>query len=803
MERYVCIHAHFYQPPRENPWLEDVQIQDSAYPYHDWNERITTECYEANIASRILNDKGKIVDILNNYTKISFNFGPTLLSWMEKKRNDLYKKIIESDYESRKNFNGFGSAIGQCYNHIIMPFAKKDMKITQVKWGIRDFYFRFKRLPQGMWLPETAVDIETLKILAENGIRFTILSPYQATMIRKIGEERWIDVSGGNINTKRPYLCILPNNRTITIFFYDKDISHDVAFGGLLKNGENFAKRLLSSFSNSDEPQIVNIATDGETYGHHHKYGDMALSYCINYIEKTKIAKFTNYSEYLNKFPPEYEVKIIENTSWSCSHGIERWRDDCGCNTGFHPGWNQKWRKPLRLALDNLKNNIDSIYFEKMKEYVQNPLDLFNDYIDLYMGENKFDELISKYNVKDIKEYDKIRMLKLLEMERMSNLMFTSCGWFFDDISNIETQQILMYAKRAIQLAEELNGDRIEENFINMLKEAKSNITELKDGEYIYRKFIIPSALNLEKVAAHYVISNIFNQESNKELYCYMIESFTSEDHFSGSMRLSSGEIKIKSIRTEESKDFIYSVFHLGDQNVICGITENSNENYFKVKILPEIFKKGEITNLLREMDKIFNDHNYSLLNLFKDEQRRIIDTILMETYKEIQFSLVEFYEKNSGILNFLFETKTPFPKIIQNSIEYVLNTKANDIIKSNEEPSILEGILEELKRMSLNIDKATLGFILAETINRLFDELWESPDSIDILSKIAGYLKISKNYNIELNLWKSQNKYFYLGERHYAEVVEKAEKGDEKAKKWLTIFESLMDYLYIHLEED
>ncbi len=803
MERYICIHAHFYQPPRENPWLEDIQIQDSAYPYHDWNERITAECYEANTASRILNDKGKIIDILNNYTKISFNFGPTLLSWMEKKRNDLYNKIIESDYESRKNFSGFGSAIAQCYNHIIMPLSKKEVKITQVKWGIKDFYNRFKRLPLGMWLPETAVDIETLCILAENGIRFTILSPYQAKMIRKIGEERWIDVSGGKIDTRRPYLCILPDDRTISIFFYDKDISHDVAFGGLLKNGENFAKRLLSSFSNANEPQIVNIATDGETYGHHHKYGDMALSYCLNYIEEKKIAKLTNYSEFLNKFPPEYEVKIIENTSWSCSHGIERWKDDCGCNTGSHPGWNQKWRKPLRNALDYLKDEIDKIYNEKIIEFVNNPKDLLNDYIDLFMNNVKFEELISKYKKKEINNEERIKILKILEMERMGNLMFTSCGWFFDDISNIETQQILMYAKRAIQLAEELNGGRIEEIFINMLKDAKSNINELKDGEFIYRNFVIPNALNLEKVAAHFVISNIFNQESNKELYCYEIESFTSEDHFSGSMRLRIGEIKIKSKRTDEFKDFIYAVLHLGDQNVLCGIIENSNENYFKVKKLADIFKKGEITNLIREIDTVFNEHTYSLLNLFKDEQRKIIDTILMETYKEIRFSLIEFYEKNSGILNFLFETKTPFPKIIQDTIEYVLNSKANDAIRLNSDPSMLDGILEELKRMSVKIDRIKLGFLLTDTVNNLFNSLMETPDNIEILSKIEGFLKVAKKYNIELNLWKAQNLYFYLGEKYYKEKSEKADKGEEDAKNWINIFETLMDYLYVHLEEE
>uniref|UniRef100_A0A7C4U994 DUF3536 domain-containing protein n=1 Tax=candidate division WOR-3 bacterium TaxID=2052148 RepID=A0A7C4U994_UNCW3 len=801
MERYICIHSHFYQPPRENPWLEDVQLQDSAYPYHDWNERITSECYEANIASRILNDKGKIVEIMNNYTRISFNFGPTLLSYLKKKKRELYEKIIESDVEARRYFNGIGPAIAQCFNHIIMPLAKRQDKIIQVKWGIRDFYLRFKRLPMGMWLPETAVDLETLSILAENGIRFTILSPYQAEKVRKIGEDKWVDVKGGRIDTKRPYLCFLPNNKTISIFFYNKDISHDVAFGGLLRNGEGFAKRLISAFENKDEPQIVNIATDGETYGHHHKYGDMALSYCLHYIESNKLAKITNYYEYLQKFQPEYEVKIIENTSWSCAHGIERWKDDCGCNTGYHKDWNQKWRKPLRDGMNWLKDEIDKIYIEKISDYVNEPFEIFYDYIDFIIGEEEIEKILKRHLKREINEKEKIKIIKLLEMERMSQLMFTSCGWFFDDISNIETQQIMMYAKRAIQLAEELNGYKIEENFINFLSIAKSNIPELKDGAEIYRKFIIPSALNLENVAAHFVISDVFNTGNKKEMYCYEIESFFKEENFSGNMKLNTGRIRLRSKRTFDEGDFCFGIIHLGDQNVLCGLIQNTEENYEKIKKLHIIFRKGEITNLVREMDKIFGEHTYSLINLFKDEQRKIIDTLLKETYKELQFSLTEFYEKNSGILNFLFETKTPFPEIIKETIQYVLNNKAKEIIKEKNNPFELEGILEELKRFSLNVDKTTLGFIITETLNRLFSELWDSIDNVDILKKIESYLKISNRFGIELNLWKAQNSYFYIGEKYYPEKLKESEK-EKKSKEWIEIFERLKDYLYVHLEE-
>jgi len=271
MSRFICIHGHFYQPPRENPWLEEVELQDSAYPYHDWNERITAECYAPNTASRTLDAERKIIDIVNNYSKISFNFGPSLLSWLERHKPDVYQAVIEADKKSQGLFSGHGSALAQAYNHLIMPLANSQDKRTQVIWGIRDFQYRFHREPEGMWLAETAVDLQTLEFLAEHQIKFTILAPSQAHKVRKINDGKWHDVSGGKIDPKAPYICRLPSGKSIALFFYDGPISHELAFGRLLKSGEGFAKKLISAFpKDNQEPQLVHIATDGETYGHHH-----------------------------------------------------------------------------------------------------------------------------------------------------------------------------------------------------------------------------------------------------------------------------------------------------------------------------------------------------------------------------------------------------------------------------------------------------------------------------------------------------------------------------------------------------
>src|SRR5712691_27573 len=319
--RFVCIHGHFYQPPRENPWLEAVETQDSAHPYHDWNERITVECYEPNATARILDALDRIVRIVNNYASISFNFGPTLLSWLETNAAPTYQSIIEADRVSHERLSGHGNAIAQAYNHIILPLANDRDKRTQVRWGVRDFEFRFGRKPEGMWLPETAVDIDSLEALAAEGILFTILEPQQGK------------VANGTLDPKLPYRCSLPSGRSIAIFFYDGPISRGVAFEKLLARGENFAHRLVSAFSDARKhPQLVNIATDGETYGHHHRYGDMALAYALHYIEEKKLARIANYGEFLATHPPTHEVEIAEETSWSCSHGVERWRSDCGCS---------------------------------------------------------------------------------------------------------------------------------------------------------------------------------------------------------------------------------------------------------------------------------------------------------------------------------------------------------------------------------------------------------------------------------------------------------------------------------------
>lgn len=489
MDKYICIHGHFYQPPRENPWTGEIEKQESAAPYHDWNERITAECYQPNSRCEIFGSDGVKIKDQSNYAYTSFNFGPTLLSWMARNNKEMYKAILDADAESIKNFNGHGSAIAQVYNHIIMPLANHRDKETQIIWGIKDFEYRFKRKPLGMWLAETAVDTETLELLAEHNIQFTILAPRQAKQIRKIGEENWHSVAYEKIDPFRAYLYKLPSGNSIHLFFYDGPISQDIAFNNLLANGESFANRLLDVLFHSNA-QVVHIATDGETYGHHHAFGNKALAYCLHHINSNPHAKLTIYSEFLQKFTTEYEVQIFENSSWSCVHGVERWRDNCGC--GSEGGGQQLWRNPLRRAMNWLVEKSAQIYERQMKKYKVDPWQIRNCYIELVLehGIDHIDTFFTKHFPKPLSNRNKNKILRLLDMQHQSLLMQTSCGWFFEEISRLEGVQIMAYARKCLELAQKFCFFSLEKQYCKILEEAPSNIPQYKNGADVYRKIV-------------------------------------------------------------------------------------------------------------------------------------------------------------------------------------------------------------------------------------------------------------------------------------------------------------------------
>jgi alpha-amylase/alpha-mannosidase (GH57 family) len=490
--RYVCVHSHCYQPPREDPWTNEVERELTAWPFHDWNERIAADCYTPNTAARILNGDPRKVKTVNNYSRTSFDYGPTLLAWLEKKAPDTYKAICQADRESSQRFSGHGSAMAHAYNHVILPLANSQDKVTQILWGIQDFVHRFGRQPEGMWLAETAVDLESLEIMASHGIKFTLLSPRQAKAVRVNGTDAWQDVTGGRIDPSQAYRLYLPSGKSISMFFYDGPVSQAVSFEGLLHNGEKFAARLLTAYaSERGRSELVHVVTDGEVYGHHHAHGEMALAFALEQLESRGLALITNYGEFLEKHPPSCEVAIIENTSWSCAHGVDRWRRHCGCHLG-RGDWNQEWRAHLRDAMDWLRDEVADLYERKAAELVEDAWVARDDYIQVLLdrSDQNWTRFQCRHCSRALSPAEEETLSQLLELQRHAILMYTSCGWFFDDLSGIETRQVIGHAARVVELAEALFHISLEAPLLERLERAKSNVEEHGSGAAIYKKVI-------------------------------------------------------------------------------------------------------------------------------------------------------------------------------------------------------------------------------------------------------------------------------------------------------------------------
>ncbi len=804
---YLCIHCHFYQPPRENPWLEQIELQDSAYPYHDWNERISAECYSPNLAARILDDQQRITRIVNNYSRISFNFGPSLLSWAAEHSVETYKGILEADRQSQKLFSGHGSAIAQAYSHMIMPLANSRDKKTQIRWGVEDFVSRFGRLPEGMWLPETAVDLETLDLMAQAGVSYTILAPHQARAIREIGKEAWQDVSGSKVDPTRAYLLRTPSGRSINLFFYDGPTSQAVAFEKLLNNGEKFATRLVGVLSDARTwPQLAHIATDGETYGHHHKHGEMALAYALDYIENKKNYKLTNYGEFLQNHPPTHEALIFEKTAWSCSHGVERWRSNCGCNSG-RAGWNQLWRKPLRDALDWLRDEVAGPFEKLGSTLLKDPWAARDAYISVVLDRsqavrNRFGE---EHFARPLQHEEQVVVWKLMELQRHAMLMYTSCGWFFDELSGIETVQVIQYAGRVVQLAERLFGDSIEEDFLARLALAKSNLTEYGDGAAIYCKYVKPAIVDLEKVGAHYSISSLFAPYGERtDIFSYTVKRLDYHTGDAGKMRMAIGQADFTSKVTQQSEVLTFWVVHFGDHNVAGGVRKDDGQDGYKEMLdaISESFARVDIPEVVRLLDRRFGERTYSLRSLFRDEQRRIVRTILSSTVAEAESAYLQLYEHHAALMRFITSLGTPMPREFTAAVEYAINSLLRRACSTEElDAERIRNLLREAQASNISLDKTTLEFILRKKIDNLAGRFAADPSSIEKLNELAAVLKIVKQMPFAVNLWSAQNHVYAIQSGLYQRTKRKAQRGDTKAQQWVDAYIALCELLQLRVE--
>ena len=483
----VIVHAHCYQPPREDPWLEVIEAEPSAAPDHDWNARIDRECYrrlgatelrkrDSRAAHRDPDARAGLSQIINLYAWCSFDAGATLCEWLEQAAPQTLQAMIDGDRASVQRL-GFGNAIAAPYHHIILPLATRRDKVTEVRWGLADFRRRFGRDAQGMWLPECAVDEETLDVLAQEGVKFTILAPYQI---------RGATGDGMPVNWR----CT--SNRTLAILPYDGNLAGEVAFGGLLQNPAALAGRLVGTPNPIDAPRCTTLATDGETFGHHHRNGDVTLATALHAISANDAGRITNAAALIAAFPPSREVSLVSPSSWSCAHGVERWRSDCGCKLDSSANTSQRWRRPLREAVDWLGNRCNEIFErEGQKLFNEDPWSVrdkcgavvamdgapLHEFVRTVVRQPQNDEAVQ-------------RARSLLELQRAVLRTFTSCAWFFDDVVRIETRQVLRYAARAIELSG--MASRLQSELTQILSLAVSNDSEAGTAADLYIREALP-----------------------------------------------------------------------------------------------------------------------------------------------------------------------------------------------------------------------------------------------------------------------------------------------------------------------
>jgi hypothetical protein len=787
-EKWVCIHGHFYQPPRENPWLEAIEPQPSAHPYRDWNERITAECYRPNLAARVIDGNGQIIKIVDNYQRMSFNVGPTLMSWLQAKATDVHDALVQADRDSVKRFSGHGSAMAQAYNHIIMPLASARDRMTQVKWGIADFKRRFGRAPEGMWLPECAVDTSSLEALAAEGITFTVLAPHQAKAWRPPGDG-WRTTA---VDPGRAYKYKLPSGKSIDLFFYDGNTSQAVAFERLLSDGHTIIKRMIHRNPvEGGGPTLCHIATDGETYGHHHRYGDMALAWALSQVEGGwNGTRLTNYAEFRAKFPATWEVQIHEASSWSCVHGVSRWREDCGCNGGGRPGWNQKWRRPLRDALDWLREQVYQVIETVGSTLFRDPWAARDAYVEVLLGSDDAREHFFVQHAKQsLAPDDRVRALSVMEMSRHAMLMYTSCGWFFDDLSGIETVQCMQYALRVAELLKVVAGTSVEAELVERLSEARSNLPDEGDGRRVWQQRVRPARIDPEKVCAHVAVHALVesNPSRNVSVDGYRVEFLDRVERRSGRARMIAGIVRVRSHLTEASASLCFAGLHLGEQHVTGGVRAPLDAEDWQeiIKELRDSLETGDVFAAQRAIDRHFPGAQLSLGALLPGSRERVLASVLGEAIGHAQAELDDAYDKHAPLIRWLVGHELPVPEVLRTVAETALRRRVLSNLASDDASfAALRQQMAEAAEVKVSLDTPEIALAASEGLRRLIDRVAAhgdlDPTSLETVVRAA---EVAARMKSSVDLWFAQNATWKLLER-IPELRRHAKQGDHRASQ-------------------
>lgn len=766
-KKYVVIHGHFYQPPRENPWIDMIENQPSAAPHHDWNERIYDQCYRPNAYSRLLDSKGMIVDIHNNYLNMSYNFGPTLFSWLEKHHPLTAKRIIKDDLESRQRLDGHGNAVAQVYNHIIMPLSSKRDQLTQIRWAKQFFKKRFGRDPEGIWLGETAINMITVQCLIEEKIKYVILAPSQAESFRLMSENSlWISTVNQGVDTRRAYR-IFPKDHDgkqlpgyLDAFFFDEGLSREISFGELLTDAHILGNRISSCFSeNSDTDQLVTIATDGETFGHHKPFGDM----CLAYFFKMVASKFdiipVNFGYFLAKNPPVYEVMLKnafgEGTAWSCAHGVGRWSRDCGCKTGGQDSWKQFWRAPLRSALEKLQKKIDEEFEIAFKPFNIDPWVIRDKYITFENSSwKKLKTFLEKQlNLENIEKKQVFMFRRLLEAQKYILFSFTSCGWFFSDISGIETVQNLAYACRSLQLGiPEHKRNEVLESFLKDLEIAQSNLPNT-NGRTLVERYILPFCEN-EMILA-------FTASALKSLGIQKQSSF----------QLFNYTLKLQKVTGDPIESPVFYGYIIDLEN------ENSGECY-SWAVLVALRENADITgwvipgeqyssSCLKKLES-WMGHKcakvFSMMDIFQTSQKQITDHFLQKISRDTNQRFGTWKNKHNRELDMLSRLNLPLPLYCTAPLSFVFQDQWDSAIKKMERQGHEDEVFSELLELHRTINRfqVTIDFdfgakILEKILIRELNEL-EHSLSAQKCDRIRYLLNIVDRFSIPVSKHKLED---------------------------------------------
>ena len=815
---YVVIHGHFYQPPRENPWIEQIEVEASAYPYHDWNVRINAECYTPNAAARIYDGQRRILDILNNYEHLSFNFGPTLIRWLAEHAPETYAKILEADRQSLKTL-GHGSAIAQAYNHAILPLCTSRDRETQITWGLKDFELRFQRPAVALWLPETAVNYPTLTALVDHGMKFAILSPYQAKRVRPLTGGDWVPVQGSNLDTTQPYRCFLPpapdgtgKRRYLDVFFYNGAVAAEISFGDLLSDSYRFSNRLVEGFTVArPRLQLLNVATDGENYGHHKKFGDLALAHALSQVLPQKGFQLTNYAAFLEMAPPTREVELFlgsdgQGSSWSCVHGVGRWRQNCGCATGGQPGWNQRWRTPLREAFDFLNERLAQLFEAEGQKYLSDPWAARNAYIQVILDRSprSLAEFFSQQGKTGLHESDWIPALKLLEMQRHTLLMYTSCGWFFADLSGLETQQVIKYASRALQLGQVFTGEDLELPFLRILERAVSNIPEEGNGRTLYFRRIKPAVVDYPKVANQWVISWLKDRQRQcpSRIYHYRVEPQDLQEGTEGTLLLAVGRLRLSSGIILESRDLAFFTAYLGTYLYRTQVKDHpAPQEYhaWKSEFFQVLEKAPE--DLLPLMVRRLGENYYSYHDLFREEKLQLFQDLMQENQDEALTLISHDFEEVQSLLKAMASEGLPLPRLYRALGEITLSRRLVELLRKLEpEPAqlatsqdILE-LVQEAASLRLKLESGEGARILCRVLQRLLADL-AADFQAATATRLRQFLQLVSRMPITLDFSEAQNFMFALMQDHFPEVAAKAArdpKAEALARKLIELMEAL-----------